>query len=259
MRTITITANDTSEAISNPLPITINVLFRNDGPVLNIGAGPNMDFTITFVEGDFSTPIVLQHVLTLMDEENHNISRVTIQLSALNGDLDASDILIPRTPFPMLFVDNLFQPLTDTTIDIATNGSMPPELYRSIIGSVYYSNDADEPTLFNATGSPLIRMITISIYDERFDPLAVDSDGSISMGVTNVTVGVVITPVNDHAPVITLRAEPAGCATSGSSGGSSSSGVLQRARRSTSWALASSRRRTRRMADIYDDSKVNLT
>ena len=232
----------------------IDVSSRNDGPVVNLGAGPNMDFMITFYEDGFSIPIVLQYVLSVMDEENHNISRITFQLLALNGDLDATDTLIPRTPFPMEFVDNLLGPLTSTLIDIAANASI--ELYQSVLRSIYYTNDADEPTLFNASGNPLIRVIQITIYDNRFNDLSSNLDGSVTMGVTSLTIGVTIKPVNDHAPIILLRAEPEGCASSSAGTFSSSftSSSQQRARRSVSSALAS--RRKRRVKDVPDDSKV---
>jgi len=233
---------------------------RNDGPVLIVGTGPDdMDYMVLFEEDGFSVPIVLQHMLRLQDEENHNITRVTIRLEALNGNLDSTDTLIPRTPFPDLFLENLLQPITGVLIDISSNDSVSSEFYRSVIESVYYANEADEPTLFNASGSPLERVIHISVYDSRFDPQLVDDDGRVSMGVTNITIGVNIQPVNNYAPRIVLSAEPAGCAFTAASLSSQSSGgaASQRARRSTSWALASSRRR-RRVVETPDDSKVIL-
>ena len=217
-----------------------------------------MDHMLMFMEDGFSVPIALQHVLSLGDEEDNNITRVTIRLEAVNGKLDPTDTLFPRTPIASLFLDNLLQPLTGMLIDISFNDSVSSDLYEMVIESVYYANEAEEPTLYNTTGSPLVRIITISVYDSRFDSQLVDADGRVSMGVTNITIGVNIEPINDNAPRIVLRAEP-GCASTVAGMSSQSSGGVasQRARRSTSWALASSRRR-RRVVETPDDSKVSL-
>lgn len=56
-RSITIVTTDASGAESVPITAYITVADRNDGPVVNVGGGDSMDFTVTSVENGSSIPI----------------------------------------------------------------------------------------------------------------------------------------------------------------------------------------------------------
>lgn len=260
-RSIIITANDTFSYSSQQLTFSINVGDRNDAPVVNLGAGDEMDFMITFTENGSSIPIVLSHLVSIMDEENHNISRLTVELFSPNGVLNDTDAIFLRSPLALQFIEDFRIPPTTHLIDISLNATTAT--YRDALLSIFYVNEEDEPALFNATGDDLLRVIRITIYDDNFLPegqspnRSSNFDDNFGVGVSTIRVGVTIRPVNDHAPRILLRAEPDGCATF-SSGTTAQIESLARQRRDVGYAIAT-RLKKRGKNSAVQDSKVKCS
>ena len=258
-RTIRITVNDTEHLSSQEITAHIDVGDRNDAPSINIGAGNGMDLNLTFQEEGASIPIVLSHLVSIMDEENHNISRLTAHLISTNGELDPSDAIFLRSPLGLQFTDDFRIPPTTRLIDISLNASR--STYRDALLSIHYDNAEREPTLFNSMGSPLIREVIITVYDDNFLSVGASTDQSSNfdneLGVsrTVLRVGITIEPMNDNAPRILIRAEPEGCAV-GSSGTGVGGGEGGLARRRRDVKAASGRIRKRSLNFKVDDSKV---
>ena len=182
---------------------------RNSGPLIDLGGGPGEDLNITFIENGPSIPIVHPHLLSITDEENHNISRLTVELIA-NGDLDPTDAIFLRSPLALQFIDYFQNRPTTRLLDISLNATT--ETYKNIVQSIFYDNNENEPTLFNRNGSTLIREVIITIYDNNFrrnDYLNTNYDDVI--GVSRISVRIMIQSINDNRPQILIRAEPDEC------------------------------------------------
>lgn len=158
----------------------------------------------------------MSHLINIMDEEMHNISRLTIELISTNGNLDPSDSIFLRSPMSLPFINNFASPPTTTFIDIAMNSSA--SVYEQALGAVYFDNSEVEPTIFNATGANLTRVVVINITDANFVDSAVDTNdifnADLGTTMTTIRIGINILPINDNRPRIRLFGIPEGCATS---------------------------------------------
>lgn len=256
-RTITISANDTGSLPSNDVRVVIHVGDRNDAPAVNLGAGEGMNLNITFVENGASIPIVLPHLVSIMDEENHNISRLTAELVATNGQLDASDAIFLRSPRALQFIDDFRIPPTMTLIDIYLNATTAT--FTDALLSIYYDNAEAEPTLY-VNNTLLIREVIITVYDNNFfqadqsNDQNSNFDDDFGVSRTMLRVRVSIEPINDNRPRIVIRAEPDGCGVSSvaESTGDPSVGAARR-RRDVRAAAARMKRAVR-----SDSSKVRM-
>ena len=225
---------------------------RNDAPSVDIGGGANANLNINFTENGASIPIVLPHLLSIMDEEGHNISRLTVELVAPSADtnLDPTDAIFLRSPQAIQFIENLLTPPTVTRIDIGLNATTAT--YREALLSFFYDNAEDEPTLFR-------REVVITLYDNNFLPNGITSDPNSNfdddLGVsrTVLRVGIEIIPVNDNAPRILIRAQPDGCGLS--SGVAGGDGPMRRRR---DVKVEASKMRKRSVQYKVDDSKVRM-
>lgn len=250
-----VSVNDTELLSSGEITANIFVGDRNDGPLVDLGAGGGMDLNITFTENGASIPIVLPHIVSIVDEEGHNISRLTAELLSPNGNLDPSDAIFLRTPMP--FIDNFhIHVLSNTTrIDISLNATTAT--YTNALLSIYYDNNELEPTLFNGSNSTLLREVLITIYDANFllsgqeNTPGSNFDDNFGVSRTSIRVGIVIHPVNDNPPRIVIRAEPGGC------GLSSSAGAEGATRRRRDIRAASSRIRKRTLRDEGSEVRVH--
>ena len=177
-----------------------------------------MDYEITFVEDSNSIPIAQSFLSSIMDEESHNISRLTLELISSNGNLDPSDSIFFRTPAGLPFLSNLDAPFTTQYISISLNAT--PATYLEAVNSIYYVNTEDEPTQYNSSerdAARLMRVIIVSITDSNFiDPNtnAVDAtDADLGVSTTTIRIGVRITPINDNRPQILINTDPPSCST----------------------------------------------
>lgn len=154
------------------------------------------------------------HLIDIVDEEMHNISRLTVELISTNGNLDPTDSIFLRSPMSLPFINNFASPPTTTFIDIALNSSV--SVYEQALRAVYFDNSEIEPTIFNATGANLTRIVLINITDSNFADSAVDRNDvfNADLGTTTTTIriGINIQPINDNRPRIRLVAIPEGCA-----------------------------------------------
>ena len=214
---------------------------------------------ITFTEEGTSVPIATPHVVSIMDEEGHNISRLRVELVSPNGILDPSDAIFLRSPVALQFKDDFRTEPTTRVIDITINATTA--VYTEALLSIFYDNAEKEPTLFNETNSPLLREVLVTIFDNNFlsegqvsDPES-NFDDNLGVSQTTVHVGITISPINDNAPRILIRAEPDGCGI-----GSAEDEMPTLARRRRDVKAASSRIRKRSIINHRDDrSKVNRT
>lgn len=252
LRTITISANDTEPLTSNQVLATIAVGDRNDAPGVNLGAGEGVGLDIEFVEEGASVPIVLHHLVSIMDEEGHNISRLTVQLRATNGDLDSGDAIFLRSPLSLQFLDDFRTPPTTTLLDISLNDTTCT--YTDALLSIYYDNSEAEPTLFNSDGDRIIREVLITVYDNNFlqegqsDSPGSNFDDNFGVSRTMARVVVTISPINDNRPRILIAAEPDGCGVSSAESaedGGVVEGVASRRRRDVRAAGARMKRGVR--------------
>ena len=178
----------------------------------------NVDHTITFTEGGSSIPITQTFLASLTDEEGHNISRMTVELTAVNGLLDSEEALFFRTPNPLQaeflgYIDEQ----SSTYISLTVNASV--SLYQEALTSIFYLNAQEEPSVYNAsTGNDrLIRIIVINITDANYidpntDP-ADATDADMGVSTTTVRIGVEIDTINDNRPMILIRSDPESCST----------------------------------------------
>ena len=168
---------------------------RNDGPVIDLGAGNDQGFTLNFVEGGPERRIGINNFLSISDEEGNAVSRMEIELVATNGPLDEGDTLVLRTPLALPLFSYPDTVVNETRI-IVGNLSSDSD-YVDTLNGVRYSNSEDEPTLYNVDGARLQREIVISITDSAPVP---------STNVVRVTVEIM--PINDNAPRIIINSEP---------------------------------------------------
>ena len=198
--------------------VSIDVGDRNDEPAVDLGAGEGMDLNVTFVENNASVPIVLPHLASIMDEEKHNISRLTAKLVARNGQLDPGDAIFLRSPRALQFVNNFRIPPNTTLLDISLNGTTAT--FTDALLSIYYDNSEAEPTLYVNNNTLLIREVIISVYDNNFlragqtNDADSNFDNDLGVGRTMLRVRISIDPINDNRPRIVIRAEPGGCGVS---------------------------------------------
>ncbi len=256
-RRITLSVNDTEQLSSDIITVEIDVGDRNDAPSIDLGAGQGMNLNVTFVENGLSVPIVLPHLLDVMDEENHNISRLTVELRATNGELDQTDAIFLRSPLALQFVNDFRTEPTTTLFDISLNATTAT--YREIFLSIFYDNNELEPTLFTSNGSLLNREVLITVYDNNFfrngEMNTEDSnfDDNFGVGVVMLRVNIMIQTINDNRPRILIRALPDGCGQSSTESAVEVEGV---ARRRRDVRAAASRMRKRSI--IADTSKVRV-
>ena len=156
----------------------------------------------------------LSHLIDIMDEELHNISSLSIELISTNGDLDPTDSIFLRSPMSLPFLDDFASPPTTTSIEIALNATV--EVYEQALRAVYFDNSEAEPTIFNATGANLTRVVVIRITDTNFAGPGVDTsnifNANLGTSSTTVRIGINIEPINDNRPRIRILADPPGCA-----------------------------------------------
>ena len=215
-----------------------------------------MNLNVTFVENGLSIPIVLPHLLDVMDEESHNISRLTVQLTATNGELDPTDAIFLRSPAALEFIDSFHTEPTTTLLDFSLNATTAT--YRRLLLTIFYDNNEKEPTVFNANGSMLNREVLITIYDDNFlrngqmNSQDTNSDDNLGVGIAMLRVNILIQTVNDNPPRILIRAEPDGCGQSSTEG---EDVVEDVARRRRDVRAAASRMKKR--SSVTDTSKVN--
>ena len=203
-RTIEILATDSQGAVSQSVRLTIAIEARNDPPILNLGSGLGQNWTFSFTEFNSSSPtnptneehIVLLPIADISDEENNRISKLTIQLAVSNGQLDPNEFIFVRSPLFTLFDNTTFNIKWYTTgTYMEFNGEASALNYTNILRGIFYTNDENEPTLFNLGGRYL-----------RFELSDV-------LGATSVSFTVIDTiPINDNKPVLLLRLHPADAA-----------------------------------------------
>ena len=250
-RTITISVNDTYQLASTEITALIDVGDRNDPPEINVGDGAR-----AFIEDGPSIPVVLPHVASIMDEEGHNVSRLTAELRSPNGELDMGDAIFLRSPLALPFIDDFRSPPSRSLLDVAVNDTTAS--YTDLLLSIFYDNNEAEPTLFNATGDLLIREVIITIYDTNFlqdgQMNTEDSnfDDNFGVGVRMVRIRIEIEPINDNPPRILIRAEPDGCAVGSTEVSAEAEGAARR-RRDVRAAASRVKKRSR----VGDVSKVS--
>ncbi len=190
-RTLFIITNDTFNAQSETVSIDINVQSRNDEPEIVIND------MLQFVEGSTSIEIATPHILSLMDEEQHGISKLTVTLVGVNGGLDEEDSLVLR-----LIETNLLETLETNHTYISTSDPGTVQDYEDFLRSIRYINEAVEPTYYvNLTSKELLeRRIVIEITD----------DGPIKSTAV-YTIMINITLRNDEKPVIRINLVDTGC------------------------------------------------
>ena len=151
------------------------------------------------------------HLIDIMDEEMHNISSLSIELIATNGNLDPTDSIFLRSPMSLLFLDNFAAPPTTTLINITLNATV--DVYEQALRAIYFDNSEIEPTIFNATGTnlTLTRVVVIRITDTNFPDSGMDN-AELGTTTTEIRIGINIQPINDNRPRILILAEPQGCA-----------------------------------------------
>lgn len=174
-----------------------------------------MDYTITFTEDGHSIPITQRFLSSLMDEEGHNISRLTVQLLSPNGNLDTMDAIFFRTPGGLSFLSHVDSSTTQF-ISISLNASA--DVYLEALNSIHYDNAEEEPTQYNGSepdGARLMRVIVVTITDTNFiDPNtnAIDAmDADMGVSTTTVRIGIEITPINDNRPQLLINTDPPSC------------------------------------------------
>lgn len=169
----------------------------------------------------------LSHLIDIMDEEMHNISSLNVELIATNGNLDPTDSIFLRSPMSLLFLNNFVTPPNTTFIHIALNATV--EVYEQALRAIYFDNSEIEPTIFNATGANLTRVVVIRITDTNF-PDSGSDNAELGTTTTEIRIGINIQPINDNPPRILILAEPQGCAT-GSVNVSNAQANIRRRRR----------------------------
>ena len=161
------------------------------------------------------THTALSHLINIMDEEMHNISSLIVELIATNGELDPSDSIFLRSPMSLTFLSFLVTPPNTTFFHIARNATV--DIYEQALRAIYFDNSEIEPTIFNATGANLTRVVVIRITDTNFADPGVDTNNvnnaNLGTTMTEIRIGINIQPINDNPPRILLLAEPQGCAT----------------------------------------------
>ena len=240
-RNATITTQDVEGESSNEIVAYITVMSRNDMPIIDLGGGENMDFTITYVENEPSIAVAVFHLTSLMDEEDHDISSLSIRLLSTNGMLDAGEAIFLRTPTALpIFFDprNSFDAMF---IYVEMNGTTAD--YVELLQLLRYVNPDDEPTLTNAAGDNITREVVIQITDANFGNRAT----------TEIRVGIEIQPVNDNAPRIFIDSLPASCTEDFRDQGI----VVTRSRREV--RSASKQRRKRMAYDFTDGDNSNVS
>ena len=211
--------------------------------------GEDQNFNVTFVENGDSVPIALAHLLDIMDEEGHDISMMTIELTATNGQLDPSDTIFVRTPLPEQIFQSLLQnPPTRTVISISLTG--PVSLYIETLRNIYYDNSELEPTYFNdsATNTTLLnREVVIRTTDSNL------GDQTTS----EIRVRVQIQLQNDNRPRIIIDSDPASCSEDCRDLEEGEKMVVRRRR---DVKTTPTKRRRRMAVDVgdYDNSMVSL-
>jgi hypothetical protein len=207
LRNFTISVRDTSEAPSNSLTVHVDVSRRNDAPDIDLGGGLGMDFSTTFVEDGPSVAIALSHIADIVDEEGHEITGLTANLTSPDAQLnEEEDVIFLR--IPMVDLGELGSVnLSATNQSISVMGEASFQFYTSILTNIYYSNTRDEPTFFNeSTGERIRRTVELCTKDS--------SGGSETMHVY-----INIEPKDDHAPRILINASCASdCRSSGAGG-----------------------------------------
>ncbi len=200
------------------------------------GTGVNVDHTITFTEAGQSIPITQTFLTSLTDEEGHNISRLSVELIAVNGQLDTNEVLFFRTPTSQQAEFRRFiEEETNTFISISVNASV--ELYQEALTSIFYLNAEREPSLYNSStgNNRLIRVIVISITDANFIDPNVDpadtTDADMGVSTTTVRIGIQITAINDNRPRILIRSDPDSCSIDSSDFESTATASSERRRR----------------------------
>ena len=151
----------------------------------------------------------LSHLIDITDEEKHNISSISVELIATNGDLDPSDSLFLRSPMSLLFLDSFATPPTTTSMNITLNATV--DVYEQALRAIYFDNSEIEPTIFNATGANLMRVVIIRIADTNFPNSGMDN-AELGTTTTEIRIGINIQPINDNPPRLLILAEPKGCA-----------------------------------------------
>ena len=200
----------------------------------------------------------LSHLIDIMDEELHNISRLRVELISTNGQLDPSDSIFLRSPMSLPFLNHFVSPPNRTYIEISLNASI--NLYEQALRAIYFDNAELEPTIFNATGenvtlTNLTRVVVLSITDTNFAEPGVDvsdiANADLGTSTTTIRIGINIQPINDNRPRIRILGEPQGCATSSENLTDTEAGTVRRRRD----LRAASRIRRRSVQD--EDDKVN--
>lgn len=147
--------------------------------------------------------IALSHLIDIVDEEMHNISGLSVELIATNGELDPSDALFLRSPSSLLFLDNFATPPTATSLNILLNATA--DVYEQALRAIYYDNSETEPTV------NLTRVVVIRITDTNFPDSGMDN-AELGTTMSEIRIGINIQPINDNPPRILILAEPEGCA-----------------------------------------------
>ena len=151
----------------------------------------------------------MSHLTDITDKEKHNISSISVELIATNGNLDTSDSIFLRSPMSLLFLDNFATPPTTTSMNITLNATV--DVYEQALRAIYFDNSEIEPTIFNATGANLTRVVIIHIADTNFPDSGMDN-AELGTTTTEIRIGINIQPINDNPPRILILAEPEGCA-----------------------------------------------
>lgn len=196
-RNISITAQDAVGLNSSTIYVYINVMERNDGPAVDLGAGFDADRTIVYVEGGPSISLGLTNLIDIMDEEGQRIQSLSAALNSTNGMLDEEDTIFPQSP--------LFNPFIEDPNTIAgakyfhVEGNFTTEQFIGALSSLRFINMKDEPTIFvNSSDTKLTREVIITVTDRN-------------QSSNKVRVRIDIQPINDNAPRIRLVTDPASC------------------------------------------------
>ena len=188
---ISIAATDTSEAQSETVSIYIDVQNRNDPPEISIND------MLQFTEGSPSIAIATSYILSLMDEEQNNISKINVTLVSVNGKLDTGDSFAFRSIQTTLLNTVEVFPTYISTSDPGT-----VEEYEDFLRSIRYINEEVEPTYYvNSTSNELLmREIIIEITDNAPSP---------STAVYAISIN--ITLINDEKPAIRIHLTDSSC------------------------------------------------
>ena len=165
---------------------------------------------------------------------------------ATNGELDPSDALFLRSPSSLLFLDNFATPPTARSLNISLNATA--DVYEQALRAIYYDNSEKEPTIFNATGANLARVVVIRITDTNFPDSRMDN-AELGTTTTEIRIGINIQPINDNRPRILILAEPEGCA-AGSVNVSDAQDNIRRRRRDVRAASSIRKRNIQELSSV---------